>query len=319
MLTVAVTDYTFPDLSMEEGILEPLGATVVGSQAHTAAAVAEAVGEADAVITQFAPVDATAIKAMKKARVIVRYGIGYDNVDVAAAKAKGIPVCNVPDFCIDEVADHTLALILALTRQIIPNAQIVRDGEWRLGAPLDRMCSLRDLRIGVIGFGHIGRGVVKRLLAFGGEVFVYDPAVRAAAMIPGCGVAATLEEVIGTSDLITLHCPSTLQTRGMLDAGTFTRMKPGVMIVNVSRGDLIVTDALIAALLSGQVGSAALDVTNPEPLPADSRLRSLPQAIVHSHIAAASEKAVRRLRASAADLAARVLRGEKPLNVVNGL
>jgi len=291
----------------------------VGAQAHTAAAVAEAVGEADAVITQFAPVDATAIKAMNKARVIVRYGIGYDNVDVAAAKAKGIPVCNVPDFCIDEVADHTLALILALTRQVIPNAQVVRDGEWRLGASLDRMRSLSDLRIGVIGFGHIGRAVVKRLLAFGGEVLVYDPMVPAGAMVPGSGGAATLEEVIATSDLITLHCPSTPQTRGMLDAGMFTRMKPGVMIVNVSRGDLIVTDALIAALLSGQVGSVALDVTNPEPLPADSHLRILPQAIIHSHIAAASVKAIRRLRASAADLAARVLRGGKPLNVVNGL
>jgi D-3-phosphoglycerate dehydrogenase len=319
MPKVSITDYTFPDLSVEEGILKPLGATIVGSQAKTPEAVAEAVADADAVITQFAPVNAKAIEAMKKAKVIVRYGIGFDNVDIAAAKAKGIPVCNVPDYCIEEVADHTLAFVLALTRQVVPNALVIREGKWTIGCPPGTMRCLRDMTVGVVGFGSIGREVVKRLVPFACKILVHDPVAPADAIAKGGATSATLDEIYKQSDLITLHCPSLPQTKGMLNKTTFAQMKPGVMIVNAGRGDLIIGDDLIEALRSGQVGSAALDVTSPEPPAVDSPLRSFPQVIIHSHIASASVLSGGKLRRSVAEHVARALRGEKPINVVNGL
>ena len=162
-MKVVITDYTFPSLEIEEGILRAAGVDVVGGQCKTTAELIRLVADADAVITQFAPVTAEVIGAMGLARVIVRYGIGVDNVDLDAARARGIPVCNVPDYCIDEVADHTLALILATTRQVVTNAASVRSGKWGLATPLERMLTLRDLTVGVVGFGRIGREVAARL------------------------------------------------------------------------------------------------------------------------------------------------------------
>src|SRR5205823_973992 len=135
------------------------------------------VADADAVLTQFSPVTADVIAGMKKARVIVRYGIGVDNVDLQAARERGIPVCNVPAYCIDEVADHTLAFILAATRQVVPHCSRVRGGHWGLATPLSEMKTLRDLAVGIVGFGRIGRAVVRRLLPFGAVLRVFDPAV----------------------------------------------------------------------------------------------------------------------------------------------
>ena len=172
MPKVVVTDYTFPDLSVEENILKAAGATeVVGVQCKTWEEVAKACADADAVISQFAPVNAKAIEAMKKCRVISRYGIGVDNVDLAAAKAKGIPVCNIPDYCIDEVADHTLSFILAITRQVVSNALPIRNGEWKAGVPGTMMRCLRDMTVGVVAFGRIGREVVEAACA----LWLQDP------------------------------------------------------------------------------------------------------------------------------------------------
>ena len=313
MPKVVITDYTFPDLSVEEKILKAAGATeVVGAQARTWEEVAKVAADADAVITQFAPVDAQAIAAMKKVKVISRYGIGVDSVDLKAAKARGIPVCNVPDYCIDEVADHTLSFILAITRQVVSNALPIRNGEWKAGVPVTMMRCLRDMTVGVVAFGRIGRAVVNRLVPFGCKILVFDPVASKDDIAQADATSATLDEILAQSDLITLHCPSIAQTRGMLNKAAFAKMKKGVLIVNASRGDLIVTDDLIEALRSGQVDSAALDVTSPEPPPVDSPLRAFPQVIIHAHIASVSVKSVRRLRESVAHHAARALRGEKP-------
>ena len=156
-MKVAVTDYSFPDLTVEESILQPAGHAIAAwKERKSAAELPALVADADAVITQFAPVNADVIASMQKARVIVRYGIGVDNVDLAAARAKGIPVCNVPDYCIDEVADHTLAFILATTRQVVTNSNTLKGGKWGLATSLDHMKALRDLAVGVVGFGRIG-------------------------------------------------------------------------------------------------------------------------------------------------------------------
>src|SRR6266850_2357560 len=174
---IAVTDWTFPDLGIEEEILNQNNVSVVGKQCKSSADLMSLVSDADAVITQFAKIDATVIGAMRHARVIVRYGIGVDNVDLEAARERGIPVSNVPDYCIDEVADHTLAFILATTRQVLPNTLHLRAGNWGIATPLASMQSLKNLTVGVVGFGRIGREVVRRLLPFKCCLLVFDPVV----------------------------------------------------------------------------------------------------------------------------------------------
>jgi D-3-phosphoglycerate dehydrogenase len=320
MPKVLVTDHTFDPLDIEQRILEPLGAVIDARQCKTAEQLAPLVADADAVLTQFSPVNAQVIAAMKHVRVIVRYGIGVDNVDLEAAKEYGIPVCNVPDYCIDEVADHTVAFILAATRQVIPNCLGVRGARWGLAVPLAQMKSLRDLTVGVVGFGRIGRAVVRRLLPFGGGIHVFDPAVSLKEIASaGASAAASLDELLPRSDILTLHCPSTSQTRRMLNASRFTKMKRGSILVNLARGDLVDTDALVAALYSGHLAAAALDVCDPEPIPPDHPLLCMPNVIVAAHVASTSVRAVRTLRETAAELVARRLRGEALSNVVNGV
>lgn len=320
MLKVLVTDHTFDPLDVEQRILEPLGAVLDARQCMTAEQLLPLVADADAVLTQFSPVNAQVIAAMKKARVIVRYGIGVDNVDLMAAKERGIPVCNVPDYCIDEVADHTLAFILAVTRQVVANCLGVRGGRWGLAVPLSEMKTLRDLTVGVVGFGRIGRAVVQRLLPFGGGIHVFDPAVNPKEIeAGGASAAASLDELLPRSDVLTLHCPSTAQTRGMLSAAKLATMKRGSILINLARGDLVDTDALVAALQSGHLAAAALDVCDPEPIPPDHPLLRMPNVILAAHVASASVRAVRTLRETAAGLVARRLRGEALPNIVNGV
>jgi D-3-phosphoglycerate dehydrogenase len=318
-MKVAVTDYTFESLDAEKAVLEPLGCEVVGPAARDGHDLAELVADADAVITQFARVDAGVIAAMTKARVIARYGIGVDNVDLDAARARGIPVCNVPDYCIDEVADHTLALILNLTRQVIAHRDKVRGGTWGSGAPLKAMRALKELTVGVVGFGRIGRAVVQRLRAFKCPVLVADPFVPSGEAEKAGARSVSLEELLKTADLVTLHCPSTPETRRILNRETLAVLKPGALLVNVGRGDLVETRALIDALREGRVGAAALDVCDPEPVEPGSPLLTMANVIMTPHVASASVPAVAALRESVARTVAKALKGEPLANVVNGV
>lgn len=317
-MKVVITDYSFPTLDIETGILQP-AAELTSGQCKTSETLIPLVSDADAVITQFAPIKADVIAAMQRARVIVRYGIGVDNVDLDAAKAKGIPVCNVPDYCIDEVADHTLAFILGSTRQIVPNCLRVRGGQWGMATPLDQMRALRDQTVGVVGFGRIGREVVARLRAFKCRILVHDPVVSAADIQQMGAEPAALEKLLKESDIVTLHCPSTAGTRGMINRDTLQQMKRGVILINVARGDLVDPTALTEALQQGHVSAAALDVFAPEPIPADHPILQLGNVIVASHIASTSVPAVKKLRETAAKLALAAIRGEPLANIVNGV
>lgn len=185
--------------------------------------------------------------------------------------------------------------------------------------PLSEMRTLRDMTVGIVGFGKIGAAVAARLAPFKCRRLVFDPAVPAAAIEAAGCQPAPLEALLAESDAVTLHCPSTPQTRKLLNAETIARMKPGAIVVNVARGDVIDTASLVGALQSGQIGVAALDVCDPEPVPPDSPLRTMPNVVVTSHIASASVAAVRTLRETAARLAATALRGEPLPNIVNGL
>lgn len=316
---VVITDWTFSDLTLEENLFRESGIDLVGRQCKTESELIALVADADAVITQFARLNVNVIAAMTRARAIVRFGIGVDNVDLAAARERNIPVCNIPDYCINEVADHTLAFILATTRQVASNARHLREAKWGLGAPLTSMHALADLTVGVIGFGRIGREVVRRLLAFRCRVLLFDPVVPAKEISNAGAEAVSLDVLLAQSDVITPHCPSTAQTRRMFNATAFNQMKPGAIFINVGRGDLVESDALLAALQSGRLQGAALDVFDPEPIPADHPIRQLPNVILAAHIASASLPAVKRLRESAAGIAMSAARQQPVPNVVNGV
>jgi D-3-phosphoglycerate dehydrogenase len=317
---VVVTDYGFTDnLAVERAALEPLGVTLIGVQCRTQEEVAEAVKDADFVITQFAPVTALAIQAMNKARSITRYGIGVDNVDLVAARERNIPVYNVPDYCIDEVADHTLALLLSITRQVAPLSASVKAGGWKRPVPLPKFYALRDLTIGVVGCGRIGRAVIARLAPFKAKILAYDPAMSADQISALGAVPVSLEQLYAESDVVTLHCPSTPETRRMINARTLDQMKDGVIFINVARGTLVDQAALIEALRSGKVGAAGLDVTDPEPIEDDSPLLSMKNVVITNHCASASDRAGVLLRRGVTETVARALRGEPVPNCVNGV
>ena len=319
-MKVAITDYSFPNLDVEEGILCPQGHQIAAwKEKHSALQLPELLADADAVITQFAPLTADVIQSMQRARVIVRYGIGVDNVDLLAAKARGIPVCNVPDYCIDEVADQTLAFMLATTRQVLSNCHAVREGRWGLATPLEQMRTLRDLTVGLVGFGRIGREVAARLQPFHCRVLVHDPAVTDAAVQKSGCHSVRMDQLFAESDLISLHCPSMPQTRGMINRDSLSAMKQGAILINVARGDLIDSDALCEALLKKHLSAAALDVFTPEPIPSDHPMLQMENVIFASHIASCSVRAVRTLRETAATIAAMALRGEPLPNIVNGV
>lgn len=316
---VAITDWTFTDLEIERGILSSNQIELASCPCKTESDLISLVSDADAVITQFAKITPNVIAAMKKAKVIVRYGIGVDNVDLAAAQHQKIPVCNIPDYCIDEVADHTLAFILATTRQVVTNSIHIHEGKWGLAVPLGAMKTLKEMTVGVVGFGRIGREVVKRLLAFKARVLVFDP------VVPGLEIKAlgaesvSLEELVAQSDIVTPHCPSNEKTRRLFNQQLFGKFKKGAIFINVGRGDLVETDALMNALKNGQVAAAALDVFDPEPIPAGHPVLQLSNVILAAHIASASFSAARRLRETAANLAVTAVKSRPLPNIVNGV
>jgi len=319
MPRVVVTDYTFGELDTERVTLEPLGCRVDAAQCRTEEQASAFVQGADYVITQFAPLDARVVAAMDRARLIVRYGIGVDNVDLAAAAARDIPVYNIPDYCIDEVADHTLALILSLTRQTVRLTVGIRAGRWGAPRAIENFRALRDLTVGVVGCGRIGREVIRRLLPFKPRILAYDPLLSDDdARALGCE-RAPLERLWAESDLVTLHLPSTAETRGLVDDATFAQMKDGVLLINVARGTIVRTPALIEALHSGKVGGAALDVVDPEPIEDDSPLLGMDNVVITSHVASASVRAGQALRSRVTDIVARAVRGDALPPSVNGV
>ena len=320
MPKAVITDHSFETPDIEKSVLEPLGCSLISQRAFTdQAGLIDLVRDADYVITQFAPVNADVIECMQRCTIIVRYGIGVDNVDLSAAERKGIPVCNVPDYCIDEVADHAIAMILDLTRRITQNALTVRSGGWGLAVEPAAMCALTGRTVGVVAYGRIGREVALRLKPFKCRVIACDPAVDPARMEADRAEPVSLQRLYAESDIVTLHCPSTEATRSMVAAESIAAMKDGALLINVARGTLVDTDDLAAALRSGKLAGAALDVTDPEPIDPGHPLVAMENVLITSHVASVSEPAGRTLRTSVANTVAAAIRGEKLPNVVNGV
>ena len=319
MAKIVVTDYTFDSLDPERKIIESAGHELIGANCQTQQELIDLCSDADVVITQFAKVDESVVESMQHAKAIVRYGIGYDNVAFVKAAECGIPVCNIPDYCIDEVADHTLAFILAATRDVRANNELIASGNWGLARGVGTMVALSDITVGIIGLGRIGQEVAARLNGFKCRIIGSDPVLSSEqAAELGCELLSQ-QEVFSQADVLTLHCPSLDATKNMVNAESLATMKQGSVLINIGRGDLVDLDALVAAIESGKIMAAGLDVFNTEPLPAEHPIRSMSNVMLSSHIASVSPKAINNLRESVAGIALKAIAGEPLPNVVNGV
>lgn len=309
---VVVTDANFPDLAVERAVAEESGADFRVFQCKTAAETGTALDGADVALVQFAPVDAEAARRMKPGATIIRYGVGWDNVDVSAAHACGNHVAHVPDYCLDEVADHTAALALALSRRLFVLNRAVRRGEWAPAKTAAPLKSPGQSVAGLVGVGRIGRKVLERLRPFGFRLLVADPALSESNASELGAEKCDYPGLLARSDVAIFNAPSTPQTRRMLNADALAAAKTGMMVVNCARGDLIDESDLAAALESGQVAAAGLDVFDTEPLPDDSPLRRAPNVVLTPHAAWFSDRSIANLQRLAADEVSRALRNEPP-------
>ena len=314
--TVLITDHGFPNLQHEEAVLGEAGFKLAVAQCKTSDEVIAAAADADALLVQWAPVNAAVIAALARCKVIVRYGIGVDNVDLAAAKARGIPVCNVPDYGVSEVAEHAVSLALALARQLPQIDARVRSGTWKM-VPDRPMHSLRELTFATAGFGRIARTAHAMMAGFGCSQIACDPFVGADAMKAAGVGKVEVEELFAKADILSLHLPLTAETRHFANSARLATMKKNAILVNTARGPLIDTVALARALHDGTIAGAGIDVFEPEPLPPDHPLRTAPRALLTSHVAWYSESSIPRLQRLAAEEVVRALLGEPLRNRVN--
>jgi D-3-phosphoglycerate dehydrogenase len=258
--------------------------------------------------------DAILEAAAPTCRVVARYGIGYDNVPLDTATRLGIVVTNVPDYCLDEVADHTIALLLAVARGIAFMDRGVRGGQWKV--PNSGIHRLKGRRLALLGVGRIGRRVASRAQAFGLDVVAYDPFIKEWD-VADVSRAVTIEEAVAEADFISLHAPLTTENHHLLGASAITAMRRAPVIINTARGGLVDLEAATSALNDGRLGGVAFDVTEPEPLPEDHPLRSHPRALVTPHASFYSAEAQDELQLRAAEEVVRGLRGEPPRCPVN--
>jgi D-3-phosphoglycerate dehydrogenase len=312
---IAVTDSPFPNLDAARAAVSRIGGELVQAKAPTPEAIIEVARNADAILTTYAKVTTEVVQALTRCRIIARFGIGVDNVDIEMATRKGIVVTKVPDYCIDEVSDHAMALLLALARKIPYSNKLVQAGRWEMPAvvPISR---LRGRTLGLVGFGRIPQLVAPKAQSFGMKVITYDPYVPKEILARAGVQHAEFEELVKTSDFISLHCPLMPETRHIMNAGVFAMMKPSAYLVNTGRGPLVDEAALAAALDKGQLAGAALDVVEKEP-PTDSPILGRDHVIITPHTAFYSEEALLDLQSKAAEEVVRVLSGQAPKNPVN--
>jgi D-3-phosphoglycerate dehydrogenase len=312
---VVVTDYTFPNLDQEKSVLEPIGCVVEAKQCVTEQEVIEACKDADAILNQFAPITRNVLAELKQCKIIVRDGIGVDNVDVSAASEYNIMVVNVPDYGVQEVADHTLSLLLSSVRKIPQIQAMVQRGIWD-NAPFHPIMGLREKQVGLLGFGNIAKEVAARLQAFNMHVSAYDPYVADHVFHEHGVKKLDWQEVLAESDIICIHLPLNLQTKHFIRKETLQLMKPTAHLINTSRGGVIHTDNLAEALREGVIAGAALDVIEEEPISGDSPLLGLSNCLITRHIAWYSEDSIVRLQQYAAMEILRFFNGESPRHVV---
>jgi len=302
-----------------EEMVKSVGGTLVGVDAPTEEKIVEACHDADACIGVFEPYTRNVIEKLARCQIIASIGIGYDRIDVPAATEHGIIVTNVPDYCLEEVSDHAMALLLAVDRKLFKLDRMTKQGRWGAEtrvAPAP-MSALRGQTLGLVGFGRIPRTLVRKAQAFGMKVIVYDPYVPKAST-EGYGIELVdLDRLLRESDFVSVHAALTPENRHMFGPEEFKKMKKTAYFINTARGGLVDEKALYAALAEGWIQGAALDVMEQEPPPTDHPLFKLENIIITAHTAQYSDAAYLALRRRPIEEVARVLRGEWPYGWVN--
>lgn len=311
---VIVVGHGYRDYQLEAAILRPFGVEGIVAVGPEEASFHEHLARAEAILVRETPITAEHLARAPNLRVIVRYGSGVDNLDLAAATARRIVVANVPDYGTEEVSTHALALLLAVARRVVTRDGDVRAGRWGIGQA-EPIYPLSGRTLGLVGYGRIARALHRKLSGFTlAATLVYDPYLHD----PPPGVQqVALETLCREADLISLHAPLTLETRHLIDAKALALMQPHTILINTARGGLIDEEALIEALQQGRIFGAGLDVFEREPLPAHHPLCTLKNVVLSDHTAWYSEASVRELKRRAAEEVARVFAGEEPRSWVN--
>lgn len=312
---VAVSDIVFPNLDRASAVLSTIGAQLRLAEEPKPEAILRVARDADALLATYAKITADMIRQMTRCRIISRFGIGVDNVDIPAATERGIVVTKVPDYCIDEVSDHSMALLLAAVRKIPFANSLAHGGRWEMPAvvPIHR---LRGSSLGLVGFGRIPQLVAPKAQAFGMRVVAFDPYIPKAVFDSAKVESVDFPQLLKTSDYVSIHAPLLPETQGLFNAEAFRQMKRHAYLINTARGPIVDEAALAQALDAGQIAGAALDVMSKEP-PTGSPLLGRPNVIITPHTSFYSEESLNDLETKAAEEVVRVLKGEAPRNPVN--
>lgn len=314
---VLVTDYAWPNLDVERRVLGEIGVELVEAPDGEEATLAELAEGCVGILTCWAQTTEKVIEAaLPQLKVVVRYGVGLDNIAIPFATKHGIPVANVPDYCYVDVAEHTMALLLSFARKVTPFDRSIRGGSWSIQdrLPLNR---LTGRTLGLVGFGQIARQVVPRAKAFGMRVVATSRTLTPESAAEHGAECVSLDELLETSDFVSIHTPLTDETNGMIDAAALGRMKDTAVLINTSRGDVIVEADLLAALKANTIAGAALDVRTEEPPDMAGELLQLENVIHTPHAAFYSAESLEELQEKAAMEVRRVLEGGVPERLVN--
>lgn len=317
MGTAVITDHSFPSAQIQHDVFKGTGLTLREVQpiCKTEDDIIRTCGDADALLVQWAPVTRRVLEALPRVRCIVRYGVGVNNFELDAAKDLGVCAANVPDFCVDEVSDHAMAMLLTLSRRIPQDHLQISRGGWGVN-DLRPIYAPSDLTLGLVSFGKIARRVAVKAKVFGFSIIAFDP-LAPDSLFDELGVERVdLDTLLSRSDIVSLHCPLVAETTHLINAETIAKMKKGAILINTSRGPVVDEPALIAALQSGAIHSAGLDVFEQEPPAADNPLRTMPNVVLTSHAASVSEKAVDVLQQKAAEAARDFLLGKRPVSAL---
>jgi D-3-phosphoglycerate dehydrogenase / 2-oxoglutarate reductase len=309
---IAVTDSPFPSLDPAKAALERLDPELRMAASASPDDILAVARNADAILVTYAKLPGELLRQLTRCKVIGRFGLGVDNIDIKAAAELGITVTYVPDYCMHEVSDHAMALLLALARKVPLSNNLVQAGRWEMPAvvPIHR---LSGRVLGLVGFGNIPRVLTPKAKAFGLRVVTHDPYVSREALAAAGVEAMSFERLLEISDFVSIHAPLVPATRGLFNADVLGKMKKGAILINTARGPLVNEAALIAALDTGHLGGAALDVVAVEPLPRESRLIGRDNVILTPHTAFYSVEALAELQTKCAADVARVLAGEAPV------
>jgi D-3-phosphoglycerate dehydrogenase len=311
---VVVIDDGYDNYQIEEGVLGPIGASVVVRPCNgDIAKVQNAVLDADAVLVRESPIDASAIVAMRRCKAIVRYGIGVDNIDLAAAKLRRIAVANVPDYGTEEVSDQALALLMAVARRVVTRHHAVKAGAWNVG-PSEKMYRIAGKTLGLVGYGRIADAFARKMRGIGvARVMAYDPY----AVLPENTESADIDDICRQADVISLHAPLTSDTRHILNRERIALLKSTTIVINTARGPLIDEVALADGLRENRLFGAGLDVFAEEPVRSDNPLLAMNNVVVSDHTGWYSEESIEDLQRKAAEEVARVFDGRPPANWMN--